>query len=100
MTARKWKKCDFMHKNFKKSFENERKIERRSFDTERERERRAAEKLSASKKVKKWINLIARVRYIFKGYKKRLYPTRAKRLTSWIDHLFKNEFVKYTLSVV
>ena len=37
-----------MHKNFKKSFENERKIERRSFDTERERERKAAEKLSAS----------------------------------------------------
>ena len=37
-----------MHKNFKKSFENERKIERRSFDTEREQERKAAEKLSAS----------------------------------------------------
>ena len=35
-----------MHKNFKKSFENERKIERRSFVTERER--KTAEKLSAS----------------------------------------------------
>ena len=28
-----------MHKDFQKSFENERKIERRSFVTERERER-------------------------------------------------------------
>ena len=37
-----------MHKNFKKSFENERKIERRSFGTERERERKTAEKLRAS----------------------------------------------------
>ena len=37
-----------MHKNFKKSFENERKIDRRSFVTERERERKTAEKLSAS----------------------------------------------------
>ena len=37
-----------MHKNFKKSFENERKIERGSFVTERERERKTAEKLSAS----------------------------------------------------
>ena len=37
-----------MHKNFKKSFENERKIERRSFLTERERERKTIEKLSAS----------------------------------------------------
>ena len=35
-----------MHKNFQKSFENERKIEQRSFDTERES--KAAEKLSAS----------------------------------------------------
>ena len=35
-----------MRKNFKKSFENERKIERRSFVTERERKN--AEKLSAS----------------------------------------------------
>ena len=35
-----------MHKNFKKSFENERKIERRSFVTERER--KTNEKLSAS----------------------------------------------------
>ena len=37
-----------MHKNFKKSFENERKIERRSFDTERERGGKGAEKLSSS----------------------------------------------------
>ena len=37
-----------MYKNFKKSFENERKIERRSFVTKRERERKTAEKLSAS----------------------------------------------------
>ena len=37
-----------MHKNFKKSFENKRKIERRSFVTEREREHKIAEKLSAS----------------------------------------------------
>ena len=37
-----------MHKNLRKSFENERKIERRSFDIERERERKAAEKLNAS----------------------------------------------------
>ena len=37
-----------MHKNFKKSFENECKIERRSFVTERERERKTAKKLSAS----------------------------------------------------
>ena len=37
-----------MHKNFKKYFENERKIERRSFVTERERERKTAEKLSPS----------------------------------------------------
>ena len=36
-----------MHKTFKKSFENERKIERRSFVAERERERKTAEKLSA-----------------------------------------------------
>ena len=36
-----------MHKNFKKSFENERRIERHSFVTERERERKTAEKLSA-----------------------------------------------------
>ena len=35
-----------MHKNFKKSFENERKIERGSFVTERER--KTAEKLSSS----------------------------------------------------
>ena len=37
-----------MHKNFKKSFENERQIDRRSFVTKRERERKTAEKLSAS----------------------------------------------------
>ena len=36
-----------MHKNIKKSFENERRIERHSFVTERERERKTAEKLSA-----------------------------------------------------
>ena len=37
-----------MHKNFKKSFENERKIERSSFVTERDRERKTAKKLTAS----------------------------------------------------
>ena len=37
-----------MYKNFKKSFENERKIERRSSVTKRERERKTAEELSAS----------------------------------------------------
>ena len=37
-----------MLKNFKKSFENERKIEQRSFVTERQRERKTAEKFSAS----------------------------------------------------
>ena len=37
-----------MHKNFKKSFENERKIERHSFVTEREQECKTIEKLSAS----------------------------------------------------
>ena len=37
-----------MHKNFQKSFENERKIERRSSVTERVQECKTAEKLSAS----------------------------------------------------
>ena len=36
------KKYSFMQKNFKKCFENERKIEGRSFVTERERERKTA----------------------------------------------------------
>ena len=36
----------FMHKNFKKPFEKQRKIERHSFVTERER--KTAKKLSAS----------------------------------------------------
>ena len=56
-------------KNFKESFENERKIERRSFVTEREREHKTAKKLSASKSGAKKLRLSASANNFFERTK-------------------------------